>query len=130
MELEHLAAVVALIEAGDSGRAAQRCARTQTQLRADLRAVESWLGVSLAQIDVSGQVHPSAEGRRWLPRAQALLADAAVRSARSEAAIFALIADAKDDDAAAFYRHHGFEPFGGNGLQLIVPLQRFLQAAG
>lgn len=76
MELEHLAAVVALIEAGDSGRAAQRCARTQTQLRADLRAVESWLGVSLAQIDVSGQVHPSAEGRRWLPRAQALLADA------------------------------------------------------
>lgn len=60
----------------------------------------------------------------------ALLADAAVRAARSEAAIFALIVDAKDDGAAAFYRHHGFEPFGGNGLQLIVPLQRFLQAAG
>lgn len=60
----------------------------------------------------------------------ALLADAAVRSARSEAAIFALIVDAKDEGAAAFYRHHGFEPFGGNGLQLIVPLQRFLQAAG
>lgn len=60
----------------------------------------------------------------------ALLADAAVRSARSEAAIFALIVDAKDVGAAAFYRHHGFEPFGGNPLQLIVPLQRFLQAAG
>jgi GNAT superfamily N-acetyltransferase len=60
----------------------------------------------------------------------ALLADAAVRSARSEAAIFALIVDAKDEGAAAFYRHHGFEPFGGNGLQLLVPLQRFLQAAG
>lgn len=60
----------------------------------------------------------------------ALLADAAVRAARSEAAIFALIVDAKNEGAAAFYRHHGFEPFGGNGLQLIVPLQRFLQAAG
>lgn len=60
----------------------------------------------------------------------ALLADAAVRATRSEAAISALIVDAKDDGAAAFYRRHGFEPFGGNGLQLIVPLQRFLQAAG
>jgi len=60
----------------------------------------------------------------------ALLADAAVRAARSEAAIFGLIVDAKDEGAAAFYRHHGFEPFGDNGLQLIVPLQRFLQAAG
>ncbi|MCA0239213.1 MAG: GNAT family N-acetyltransferase [Proteobacteria bacterium] len=60
----------------------------------------------------------------------ALLADAAVRSARSEAAVFALIVDAKDEGAAAFYRHHGFEPFGGNPLQLVGPLQRFLQAAG
>ncbi len=60
----------------------------------------------------------------------ALLADAAVRAARSEAAIHALIVDAKDENAAAFYRHHGFEPFGGNGLQLIVPLQGFLQSAG
>lgn len=60
----------------------------------------------------------------------ALLADAAVRAARSEAAIFALIVDAKDAGAAAFYRHHGFEPFGSNGLQLIVPLQRFVQAGG
>lgn len=60
----------------------------------------------------------------------ALLADAAVRSARSEAAIFALIVDAKDAGASAFYRHHGFEAFGGNALQLIVPLQRFLQGAG
>lgn len=57
----------------------------------------------------------------------ALLADAAVRAARSEAAIFALIVDAKDDGAAAFYQRHGFEPFGGNRLQLIVPLQRFVQ---
>lgn len=76
MELERLAAVVTLIEAGDFGRAAQQCARTQTQLRADLREVEAWLGVSLASADASGQVEPSVEGRRWLPRAQGLLAEA------------------------------------------------------
>lgn len=76
MELEQLAAVVALIEAGDFGRAAQQCARTQTRLRGDLRDVETWLGVALARVDASGQVQPSAEGLRWLPRAQALLGEA------------------------------------------------------
>jgi len=76
MDLERLSAVVALIETGDWGRAAQRCARTQTQLRADLRAVEDWLGVTLLQSDAAGQIRPSAEGRRLLPRAQALVADA------------------------------------------------------
>jgi GNAT superfamily N-acetyltransferase len=60
----------------------------------------------------------------------ALLADAADRSARSEVAIFALIVEAKDDTAAAFYRHHGFEPLGGKGRQLFVPLERFRAAAG
>lgn len=60
----------------------------------------------------------------------ALLADAALRAARSEVAVFALIVDAKDDAAAAFYRHHGFEPIGGNDRQLIVSLKRFEQLAG
>jgi ribosomal protein S18 acetylase RimI-like enzyme len=62
----------------------------------------------------------------------ALLADAALRAARSEVAVFALIVDAKDEGAAAFYRHHGFEPFGGNGRQLIIPIHKFrsLGAAG
>lgn len=60
----------------------------------------------------------------------ALLADAALRAARSEVAVFALIVDAKDDGAVAFYRHHGFEPIGGNDRQLIVSLKRFIQAAG
>jgi ribosomal protein S18 acetylase RimI-like enzyme len=59
----------------------------------------------------------------------ALLADAADRAARSEVAIFALIVDAKDDTAAAFYRHHGFEPLGGKSRQLFVPLERFRAAA-
>lgn len=65
------------------------------------------------------------QGRRL---GSALLADAAVRAARSEVAVFALIVDAKDDAAASFYRHHGFEPFGDKGLQLIVPLQHFRPA--
>ena len=60
----------------------------------------------------------------------ALLADAALRAARSEVAVFALIVDAKDDGAATFYRHHGFEPFGGNSRQLIVSLKRFVQPVG
>lgn len=60
----------------------------------------------------------------------ALLADAALRAARSEVAVFALIVDAKDDAAAAFYRHHGFEPIGDSGRQLIVALKRFIQIAG
>ena len=42
----------------------------------------------------------------------ALLADAAVRAMRSEVAVFALVVDAKDEAAVAFYRHHGFETFG------------------
>jgi ribosomal protein S18 acetylase RimI-like enzyme len=60
----------------------------------------------------------------------ALLADAALRAARSEVAVFALIVDAKDEAAASFYRHHGFESFGGQSRQLIVPLKRFGHTTG
>jgi ribosomal protein S18 acetylase RimI-like enzyme len=59
----------------------------------------------------------------------ALLADAALRALRSEVAVFALVVDAKDDAAVAFYRHHGFEMYGGEPKQLIVPLARFSGAA-
>jgi len=59
----------------------------------------------------------------------ALLADAALRALRSEVAVFALVADAKDDAAVAFYRHHGFEMYGGQPKQLIVPLASFSVAA-
>jgi ribosomal protein S18 acetylase RimI-like enzyme len=58
----------------------------------------------------------------------ALLADAAVRAARSEFAVYALIVDAKDDNAVGFYLHHGFTALGSNRRQLIVPLQRFSAA--
>jgi len=52
----------------------------------------------------------------------ALLWDALLRAARSEIAVFALIVDAKDESAAAFYRHHGFLTFGSGSRQLMLPL--------
>lgn len=58
----------------------------------------------------------------------ALLADAALRALRSEVAVFALVVDAKDDAAEAFYLHHGFERFGTQARQLIVALKHFEQA--
>jgi len=41
-----------------------------------------------------------------------------------------LAVDAKDDAAAAFYRHHGFESFGGSHRPLIISLKRHAPAAG
>jgi ribosomal protein S18 acetylase RimI-like enzyme len=38
----------------------------------------------------------------------ALLADAAARAINAQVAAFAMIVDAKDDAAVAFYEHHGF----------------------
>ena len=52
----------------------------------------------------------------------ALLWDAVQRSLRSEIAVFALVVDAKDDQAETFYRHHGFVPFGSQPRQLVLPL--------
>jgi GNAT superfamily N-acetyltransferase len=50
----------------------------------------------------------------------ALLWDAVQRSLRSEIAVFALVVDAKDDEAEAFYQHHGFVPFGSQPRQLVA----------
>lgn len=51
----------------------------------------------------------------------ALLADALDRAFRSEIAAFALIVDAKDEAAAAFYRHHGFVVLP-DSLTMFLPL--------
>ncbi|KAB0623098.1 GNAT family N-acetyltransferase [Castellaniella defragrans] len=52
----------------------------------------------------------------------ALLADALDRAARAEIAAFAMMVDAKDDAASAFYQHHGFIALPDSPLTLFLPL--------
>jgi ribosomal protein S18 acetylase RimI-like enzyme len=52
----------------------------------------------------------------------ALLADALRRAARSDIAAFALMVDAKDEEAVAFYQHHGFIALPDSPLTLFLPL--------
>lgn len=52
----------------------------------------------------------------------ALLADTLSRAAHSEIAAYALVVDAKDEGAAAFYRHHCFIPLPNSPLTLFLPL--------
>jgi ribosomal protein S18 acetylase RimI-like enzyme len=52
----------------------------------------------------------------------ALLFDAVARAIRADAAVFALVVDAKDEAAARFYRHHGFQEFSGRALRLFLPV--------
>jgi len=51
-----------------------------------------------------------------------LLVDALRRAARSEIPAVAMIVDAKDEQAAAFYRHHGFMTLADSPLTLFLPL--------
>ena len=53
-----------------------------------------------------------------------LLADAMVRAARSGIGAFALVVDAKDEAARAFYTHHGFIQFQDDPLALFFPLDK------
>ena len=52
----------------------------------------------------------------------ALVVDAIQRSARAEAAIYALIVDAKDEGASRFYRHIGFRAFASRPMSLFLPV--------
>lgn len=52
----------------------------------------------------------------------ALLWDAEERAIRAEIAAYALLVDAKDETAAAFYRHHGFVELSGHERMLFLPL--------
>jgi len=51
----------------------------------------------------------------------ALLADALTRSMSSEIAAYALVVDAKDESAAAFYKHHGLLELPNQSLRLFLP---------
>lgn len=52
----------------------------------------------------------------------ALLVNALRRAANPEIAAFALIVDAQDDQAAAFYRHYEFIELADSSLKLFLPL--------
>lgn len=55
----------------------------------------------------------------------AMLVDAARRVIESDIAAFALVVDAKDEQAVAFYEHHGFSRLDveGAGRTLFIPLK-------
>ncbi len=52
----------------------------------------------------------------------ALLFDAIQRAGRADPAIFALIVDAKNESAAAFYRHFGFQPLAAMPMRFFLPM--------
>jgi ribosomal protein S18 acetylase RimI-like enzyme len=51
-----------------------------------------------------------------------LVVDAVARAMRAEPAIYALIVDAKDDNAAAFYTRLGFNRFLSQNNRLFIPV--------
>lgn len=59
----------------------------------------------------------------------ALLADAMERTARADIAAHALLVDAKDKGAAAFYRHHGFIALPSAANVLFLPISTAIAAA-
>lgn len=58
----------------------------------------------------------------------ALVMDAVARAARGDPAILALIVDAKDEAATAFYEHLQFRRFTSRPMTLFLPLSTALQA--
>jgi len=58
----------------------------------------------------------------------ALIIDATRRAAAADPAIFALVVDAKDDDAVAFYQHLEFQRFANRPMSLYLPIATALKA--
>ena len=50
------------------------------------------------------------------------LADAARRSMQAPPAVFTLLVDARNEQAASFYDHHGFPRLAGEPRTLFLPL--------
>ncbi len=51
-----------------------------------------------------------------------MLADAADRASQSPPAVFALLVDAKNEDAVAFYRRYGFRALASQPRTLFLPM--------
>lgn len=52
----------------------------------------------------------------------ALLADAAGRTLKADAAAFTMLVEAKNDQAVAFYHHFGFRPLASQPRTLFLPV--------
>ncbi len=61
--------------------------------------------------------------------AAALLADAALRVLKGDVKAFALIVEAKDEGAAAFYRQMGFQSFASRPMSMFAALGTIRKAA-
>jgi GNAT superfamily N-acetyltransferase len=59
----------------------------------------------------------------------ALLADAALRVIKGDTKAFALVVEAKDETAVAFYRLQGFRSFASRPMSLFLPLATAKKAA-
>jgi GNAT superfamily N-acetyltransferase len=57
-----------------------------------------------------------------------LLINAIYRSIRADIAAYAVIVDAKNEGAIAFYRHHGFLDLNAQERTLFAPLAQFAKA--
>jgi len=68
--------------------------------------------------------------QRWRRRGlgAALLADAALRTMGAAPAVYALVVDAKNADAVAFYEHHGFLAFASQPRTLFLPIATAVKA--
>lgn len=58
----------------------------------------------------------------------ALLADAALRVLKGDVTAFALVVEAKDEDALGFYGRQGFQAFVSRPFSLFLPLGTFKKA--
>jgi len=65
------------------------------------------------------------QGRRL---GEALLADAIMRTVRSDVAAYAVVVDAKDESAVRFYGRYGFKPLGPNPRTFFLPLDDALRS--
>ena len=57
----------------------------------------------------------------------ALLADAMQRTLQAPPAAYTLLVDAKNENAGAFYQHHGFRPLASRPSTLFLPLATALK---
>jgi len=74
-------------------------------------------GYTLARLAVSKSHQGQGFGEKLLVEAMTK-----ARAAAKEVGGFALFVDAKDENAASFYKKYGFTPFPSNPLILVIPI--------